>query len=91
MYGHWASMDLVSARLTVTTVNMLPVERGPMPSTEEELRAQKQAILDNIVNRENGDLENDSEAMNLVRIHFCYWRPFLFIPLFRSASSALTP
>lgn len=80
MYGHWASMELVSARLTVTTVNLLPVERGPIPPTEEQLRAQKQDILDNIVNRNNGDLEKDSEAMKLVYIQLSLLVLALILP-----------
>lgn len=64
-------MDYTSPRLTVTPVNLLPIERKGSPS-DEEIMQQKKYISEKIVDQSNDALENDYEAMEFVCTHFSY-------------------
>lgn len=46
---------------------MLPQEKENPDITPEELRAAQEEIFTKIVNRRNDELENDADAMALVR------------------------
>ena len=64
MYGYWVTMELLSDRLVVTPVNLLPVEREGTP-TDAEILDQKKRILKDIVGRPNEELEADEDAMQV--------------------------
>ena len=80
MYGYWVTMELLSDRLVVTPVNLLPVEREGTP-TDAEILDQKKRILKDIVGRPNEELEADEDAMALVRLRLLYSPPLrAYIP-----------
>ncbi|KAF9463112.1 pyridoxal phosphate-dependent transferase [Collybia nuda] len=65
MYANWVTMTLDTQPLVVTAFNRLPSERSG--SSEQEIYDECVRIRNTIVNRPNYELENDLEAMELVR------------------------
>ncbi|CAE6445310.1 unnamed protein product [Rhizoctonia solani] len=64
IYTHWATMDMDDSSLIVVPLKAIPAERQKLG--EDAIRQQREYIRDNIVNRPNDELVQDTKAMDLL-------------------------
>ncbi|KAH7345481.1 pyridoxal phosphate-dependent transferase [Rhizoctonia solani] len=64
IYTHWATMDMDDDQLIVVPLKAIPAERQKLGA--DAIRKQREYIRDNIVNRPNDQLVNDTKAMDLL-------------------------